>query len=88
MKTENSIRSCYGKDVARLEERKDHLAELRKENTQGAAELAYLRDRQIYDIDVVMESACMQEAFASLVLSPNGRHGSHHWEAALARNHR
>lgn len=52
------------KDVARLEELKDHLAELRKENTQGAAELAYLRDRQIYDIDVVMESACMQEAFA------------------------
>lgn len=52
------------KDVARLEELKDHLAELRKENSQGAAELAYLRDRQIYDINVVMESACMQEAFA------------------------
>ena len=52
------------KDVARLEELKDHLAELRKENSQGAAELAYLRDRQLYDIDVVMESACMQEAFA------------------------
>lgn len=52
------------KDVARLEELKDHLAELRKENSQGAAELEYLRDRQIYDINVVMESACMQEAFA------------------------
>ncbi|MGN0658798.1 MAG: sigma-54 interaction domain-containing protein [Emergencia sp.] len=52
------------KDASRLEELKDHLAELRKENTQGAAELKYLRDRQFYATDVVMESACMQEAFA------------------------
>ncbi|MEE0741550.1 MAG: sigma 54-interacting transcriptional regulator [Emergencia sp.] len=52
------------KDVARLEELKDHLAELRKENTQGAAELAYFRDKQIYDMDIVIESACMHEAFA------------------------
>lgn len=52
------------KDVARLEELKDHLAELRAENSQGAAELAYFRGKQIYDVDIVAESICMQEAFA------------------------
>ena len=52
------------KDIARLGELKDHLAELRKENSQGAAELEYFRGKQIYDVDVVAESICMQEAFA------------------------
>ena len=53
------------KDVERLEELKDHLAELRKEHSQGAAELQYFRDRQYYDMEIVMESSCMQEAFAT-----------------------
>ena len=44
------------KDIARLEELKDHLAELRKENSQGAAELEYFRGKQIYDVDVVAKT--------------------------------
>lgn len=52
------------KDIERLEELKDHLAELRKENSQGALEIQYLRDRQIADSDIVAESQSMQEAFS------------------------
>ena len=50
------------KDIERLEELKDHLAELRKDHYQGTIELNYLRDRQISNSDVVAESSCMQEA--------------------------
>ncbi|MGF6375718.1 PAS domain S-box-containing protein [Clostridiales Family XIII bacterium PM5-7] len=52
------------KDVERLEELKEHLAELHKENSQGALEIQYLRDRQIVDSDIVAESQSMQEAFS------------------------
>lgn len=52
------------KDIERLEELEDNLAELRKENYKGSIELEYLRDRQVVNSDVVAESSCMQEAFA------------------------
>jgi PAS domain S-box-containing protein len=52
------------KDIERLEELEDNLAELRKDNYKGSIELEYLRDRQVVNSDVVAESSCMQEAFA------------------------
>lgn len=52
------------KDIERLEELKDHLAELRKENSQGALEIQYLRDRQLADSNIIAESESMQEAFS------------------------
>lgn len=52
------------KDMERLEELEDNLAELRKDNYKGNIELAYLRDQQLVNSDVVAESSCMQEAFS------------------------
>ena len=52
------------KDIERLEELEDNLAEMRKANYNGTLELNYLRGKQLDYGDIVAESSCMQEALA------------------------
>lgn len=54
---------AHQKDIKRLEELHENLAELRLANNENA-ELEYLRQKQSEDIDIVAESSNMRDAFA------------------------
>ena len=55
---------AHQKDIKRLEELHENLAELRLATDSGSAELEYLRQKQFNDINIVAESDNMKEAFA------------------------
>lgn len=54
------------KDLARLEELRQNLAQLRIANDKDSAELEYLRQKQMGDIEIVTESDNMKEAFTTV----------------------
>lgn len=57
---------AHQKDIERLEELQDNLATLRIAYNQESAELEYLRQRQIDNIDIIVESDNMKEAFSTI----------------------
>ena len=57
---------AHQKDIKRLEELRENLATLRVAYNQESAELEYLRQRQLDDIDIVIESDSMKEAFSTI----------------------
>lgn len=55
---------AHQKDIKRLEDLQENLAELRLANNSDSAELEYLRQKQFADVSIVAESDNMREAFA------------------------
>lgn len=55
---------AHQKDIKRLEDLQENLAELRLANNSDNAELEYLRKKQFTDVSIVTESDNMKEAFA------------------------
>lgn len=57
---------AHQKDLERLEELGENLAQLRIANEKDSAELEYLRQKQVGDIEIVTESENMKEAFTTV----------------------
>lgn len=57
---------AHQKDMARLEELGENLAQLRAANDKDNAELEYLRQKQMGNIEIVAESENMKEAFTTV----------------------
>lgn len=55
---------AHQKDIKRLEDLQENLAELRLANNSDNAELEYLRKKQFTDVSIVTESDNMKEPFA------------------------
>ncbi|MCQ4635795.1 sigma 54-interacting transcriptional regulator [Anaerovorax odorimutans] len=57
---------AHQKDIERLEELRENLATLRVAYNQESAELEYLRQKQMNDINIIVESDNMKEAFSTI----------------------